>query len=892
MHCTNNVRRLSFPRIAPVLVLMFAGVRGAGAAVRFDVIGSPTEVISTGRSEVLGSVQMAAAVAGTTGTSGGGATQIGMIFPGLQIDNTTTTGIKLFMSPGFAAAAPTIVSVENRDLNGACSGFLTVNFRPGAAVIAGDFIRLEGVRGRIDSSLAITPGTDLFVDLQSINDPAANTFNPDRLRVAKSLKGINAAVVTDSFGFEIRVAEGFARAFVDSDAANDSSTANDRTDSFVAALGAPTNSTQLVIRLDGIPTGISSVIWPAASTAATTGAALYLLSNTYTAGTTASSATAIYSFETPNQVSASDVVLEFFGIAPQFVFVSGRCNTDDLTASVTLGPAVAKAPACAAPGDFARPRFLEVIELQLTSISPSTVVAGTGAFTFTLNGSGFTTDSKVLWNGASRPTTFVSATRLTAAMAASDITAVGTATISVANSSLGGAVSNTLTLTIRAPSLTLLYPRLVSAADTSEVTGIALANTGGRVAAIKLTAFDRSGARISGLGVENPVTLTLAAGEQRRMLDTQVFGTEFASGNPIGWLKLETDVAQVTGFFLSFNGALTHLDGADVTSDTVTSFILPEVAENGFTQVHVANPGVDAATLTFELMKSDGTLRASAVTRTVNPNGAAAELLSDLFPGVSVGSSDYIRVTSTRGVAAFEYLGETGRDVAGLNGQDASVGARTLYSPQYAVGGSDWRSTLSVVNLEQVAGTVSLRFLSDDGVQIGATKTLSIAPRGKLALTDQKLFLDPGPTLKQGYVEVTSSVRIAGNVFFGNPGVRGFATALPLLSKLQSQFVISQVASDSTYYTGLALLNPGDDEARAVIQVFDAAGNVIASKIETIPAKGRRSKLLTELFPELAGVEIGSGYITMTVSRNVATFGLFGQRDQSVLSAVPSQVVP
>ena len=162
----------------------------------------------------------------------------------------------------------------------------------------------------------------------------------------------------------------------------------------------------------------------------------------------------------------------------------------------------------------------------------------------------------------------------------------------------------------------------------------------------------------------------------------------------------------------------------------------------------------------------------------------------------------------------------------------------------------------------------------------------------KIDIEPGEFFLDPGGTLQQGYVEITSSVRLAGSVVFGDAGSRGFTTSLPLASKLQGQLVFSQVASDATYFTGLALLNPGDTEASAVIQVFDFGGSVIVSRIETIPPKGRKSKLLTEFFPALERENISSGYITVTVNRNIAAFGLFGDRRLTVLSAVPPQVVP
>lgn len=418
---------------ASMSFVLFALAGSTSAAVRFNVVGAPTEVINTGRSEVLGSINLFVRGAGnTTGTSTGGATQIGLIFanPALAIDNTTTSGIHLFASPGMAAANPSLIGVTNQTINGQCAGFLAVNIQPGATPADGDFIRIEGIRGAIDSSAAITPGTDLFVDLQSINDPSANSFQPSRIRVAKSLKGMSVEIVSSALSYEIRITEGFARAFVDNDANNDGINQNDRTDSGGNALGAPTNSTRFVLRMDGIPDGISGVSWPQTSTVAPTGAALYLLSSSFSN----SSSTAEYSFEAADQVNISDQVVESFSISPALVFSGGKCNTEDLTMSVTLGPPVSPLSGCAAPSaDALRPRFLEVYELSVISLSPSSTVMGGKDFILTVKGTGFVPGSVVQWNGAARATTYLSRTRLTAAIPANDIAKVGTASVTVAS---------------------------------------------------------------------------------------------------------------------------------------------------------------------------------------------------------------------------------------------------------------------------------------------------------------------------------------------------------------------------------------------------------------------------------------------------------------------------
>ena len=91
----------------------------------------------------------------------------------------------------------------------------------------------------------------------------------------------------------------------------------------------------------------------------------------------------------------------------------------------------------------------------LTSLSPSSAAAGSGAFTLTVNGTGFVSGSVVRWNGADRTTTFVSATRVTASIPASDITTAGTtAQVTVFNPAPGGGTSAALTFTVNSPTNT------------------------------------------------------------------------------------------------------------------------------------------------------------------------------------------------------------------------------------------------------------------------------------------------------------------------------------------------------------------------------------------------------------------------------------------------------
>ena len=96
----------------------------------------------------------------------------------------------------------------------------------------------------------------------------------------------------------------------------------------------------------------------------------------------------------------------------------------------------------------------------LTSVSPTSATAGANAFTLTVNGLYFVAGSTVNWNGAARATTFVSGSRLTAAIQAADVASAGAAQITVVNPAPGGGTSSSVSFTIEnvAPVAATLSP--------------------------------------------------------------------------------------------------------------------------------------------------------------------------------------------------------------------------------------------------------------------------------------------------------------------------------------------------------------------------------------------------------------------------------------------------
>jgi glucose/arabinose dehydrogenase len=443
-----------------------------------------------------------------------------------------------------------------------------------------------------------------------------------------------------------------------------------------------------------------------------------------------------------------------------------------------------------------------------------------------------------------------------------------------------------------ADAASIYFPRLGNAgADDGEYLGIALTNTGSTASSLAFTVFDGAGARMRGSGIDNPSFRELPPGAQISLIDHELFGIGLSERKTPGWCRVNSAGGRLAASFVIFNRAVSVLDGADASGTTMTSFIAPEIEDGGYTQLHLVNPSDRAVSVELHLVRADGLPRSTAVQQ-INPNGALAATVTTLFPGVAPAGSDYIRGTSSSGVVPFELSGKTDRYIQCLNGQDASRGSSKLYAPQYVIGGS-WHSAISIVNLESRTGKVTLRLAGEDGTTIATRVDLPLPARGKLWVTDQNFFLNPGSSVIQGYIEITSDgLALSGSVVFSDSGRAEFSSALPLVSTLHESFTFGQLASDETYFTGIVILNPSENPAAAVLEIFDRMGARIASMRETVPAGGRKSRLLTEYFPGIRGQSHRGGYVRVAADRPVAGFALFGTHDLSSLSAILPQSPP
>ena len=285
----------------------------------------------------------------------------------------------------------------------------------------------------------------------------------------------------------------------------------------------------------------------------------------------------------------------------------------DLSAAGTLQVAVNTPP----PGGGLSPSATFTINNPapvLTSLNPSSVLAGDAAFTLTINGTGFVSTSQVRVNGVNRGTTFVSATQLTIAMTAAEIADPGIIKISVRNPTPGGGASNELSLSVNNPAPALTSLDKTSTLIGSGATALALNGSAFRPnSVVRVNGVDRATTFVSAtqLGITLTVADLATAGTLKLLVFTPTPGggttaeLSFTVNNPVPILASvnpATALAGGTAFTLLLDGSgfvtgsVVRVNGIDrgttVLNSTQASIQVTaaEIANTGTLKITLFNP--------------------------------------------------------------------------------------------------------------------------------------------------------------------------------------------------------------------------------------------------------------------------------------------------------------
>jgi hypothetical protein len=371
----------------------------------------------------------------------------------------------------------------------------------------------------------------------------------------------------------------------------------------------------------------------------------------------------------------------------------------------------------------------------------------------------------------------------------------------------------------------------------------------------------------------------------------------FPSASAGGWVYVLTDTEGMQAFWLTYDGSLTYLDGAEAAQyeNTGSDQIVPLATADTQLNVIALQSSGTGVPVTVRLLGAGGNDLAAPLVRSIPIAGAFQAKVSDMFPSADFAQAQYLRVGTSGAPIASSALIErflSPRDAAVVNG--GPIGARTeLDFPHVVTGaltGASYTTIIGVINSSASLQAISITFYPSDGSPIQVNRTL--AGNGALRETAESLF---GLTsdFRTGWVRVTGTAPITGFAAYGDQIAGGSAVVPPATA--QTNLFFSHIAEGTPQWqTGLALLNSSASTPASVeLYAITPTGSLIGKTAFTIDPGKKIANVLHELVPETRGVN--GGYIYVRSTNNVPLFGveLFYTEDLKVLSNVAAgKLVP
>ncbi|GAB3722155.1 hypothetical protein GCM10027594_02800 [Hymenobacter agri] len=487
-----------------------------------------------------------------------------------------------------------------------------------------------------------------------------------------------------------------------------------------------------------------------------------------------------------------------------FTVVNATTITFVVPAGATSGPIAVTTPNGTATSSVS---FTVTLPAPtITSLAPSTAVAGGAAFTLTVNGTGFISGSVVNFNGTALTTTFVSATQVTAAVPASAIAAAGTYNVTVANPSASqGGTSAAATFTVTAPPA----PTITGFTPARAITGVGFTLTVNGTNLTAGTTVNFNGASYTGtvLGTSGtgytvtipasgvpavgtyPITVTNAGGTSAALsflvvapATTTAF-EDFEQGTKTayaaGTVTLRSGDWTFTDALLGnqFNDKVNQIQGARIRGGSIAmNFDKPNGA--GVITLSAAMYGSDVATSFVLEISTDGGTTYTTVA------GAPATLTTTLTPysfTVNQGGNVRLRIKNTN---------TTSGSGSRINVDDISItnytapAAPTITSFTPTTGGPGTTVTVTGTNLTGATVVKIGSFTATNFTVVNATTITFVVPSGTGSVNGFISVTTPGGTATSATPFNVVSAALAaqalpGLTVFPNPATDRLTVELP-----------------------------------------------------------------------------------------------------------------
>ena len=414
----------------------------------------------------------------------------------------------------------------------------------------------------------------------------------------------------------------------------------------------------------------------------------------------------------------------------------------------------------------------------------------------------------------------------------------------------------------------------------------------------------------------NPVLVDLPAGHQKAFVAEELVAP-LTKDAFTGWIDMDSDQEGVTALMLYGGHNLKSLDGLISTTRGYKRLIFPDIRVKGTTvngELNILNTNLKAGDMQINLYNEFGgkvsTFGFSVPTKSFYSVMLKDEDLTDdkdsgLFPAGIWNNLNYgyIEVVSSEGSLQGFQRGIEKNKMSLLSawgeGSPASLATRFYVPAVVSLQGAE--SWINVINTNYSDGEdddgdgedddlddeniwVTIRFWTDMGTTLTQRLVLTERNSFRIELADLFNLYETGE-YATGWLEIeTDRAGLAGNVELRLTDAN--MTQIPLQVLDSSEFLLGHVAEGFGLETGIALVNPSEQDVDVTMRVYNPDGEVTGESQFAIPAMTHISQLLREYIPGF-GEQTG-GYIKIISSGEIVGLELFYKQDlEYVASVIP-----
>jgi hypothetical protein len=356
---------------------------------------------------------------------------------------------------------------------------------------------------------------------------------------------------------------------------------------------------------------------------------------------------------------------------------------------------------------------------------------------------------------------------------------------------------------------------------------------------VTLRAMNRNGTVLTGVGIRNPVTLTVNAGVPLTKLVSDLFGS--IEMNPI-WLRIEPEAPGLRVYYAIGDRNMSALDGS-IPIKPATDFF----AFHRSSSLYVTNLSGQSATVTVTEIASGRTI-------TTTVPGARSTAL--WVPSTA-------RIHSSEPLFAMEGTGDEHRFLLSAPEPLSAAGSNLVFP--HAVVGAGYSTTLTLVNVDSIPMDATIRFgLNSSTVKIGGDSAASFTLADHFSISSTAVLADA----------VRVSVASGQGRLLGKLTIENETSSTDVASPTQATDIyFPHVLHGNGFFTGLAIAT-GAASAAVTVELYTASGSVAGSAVVNLEPNQHLSRLISELIPAITAQS--GGYVRIKSTHPISAWQIFG----------------